>query len=175
MRAGGFDVVDGGKGEEGAEEFEPGAAFAEEDDAESGGGNGEEIGKSGELRGFEITESPEIEDVGNGGTEEGHVHHADPHGPRDGAPMGEGAEEDGAMDGERKNDESAEEGVEGVHGEGVVTGGDAFSQNDVNRETERAGEGDGIAEKRRGMAADARTGGHEEYSGEGDEHAEDFA
>lgn len=102
--AGGFDVVDGGEGEGGAEEFEPGTAFAEEDDAEGGGGDGEEVGKGGELGGFEIAEGPEIEDVGDGGTEEGHVEHAGPDGPRDGAPMREGADENGAMDGDGKND-----------------------------------------------------------------------
>ena len=62
--AGGFDVVDAEEGEASADKFEEGAAFAEEEDAEGGSGDGEEVGKRGELGGFEVAEEPEVEEVG---------------------------------------------------------------------------------------------------------------
>ena len=172
---GGFDVVDAGEGQEAAEEFEPGAAFAEEEDAEGGGGDGQEIGEGGELRGFEVAQNPEVEDVSDVGTEQGHVDHAGPYGPGEGAPMGEGAEENGAMDGDGENDERAEDAVEGGHGEGVVEAGDAFAEDDVGGKAEGTGEGNQIAEKRGRMAADARARGHESDARDGDAHAQNFA
>ena len=54
--AGGFDEVDSGEGQGAAEEFDGGAAFTEEEDAEESGGNWEEIVVGGELRDFEIAE-----------------------------------------------------------------------------------------------------------------------
>src|SRR5271157_2986470 len=173
--AGGLDVVDAGEGEEAAEEFEPGAAFAEEEDAEGGGGDGQEIGEGSELRGFEVAQNPEVEDVGDGGAEQGHVQHAGPDRPGEGAPMGKGAEVDGALDGDGENDEPTKDAVESGHGEGVVAGGDAFAEYDVGGEAERAGERDQVAEKRGRMAAYARARGHKRDPGDGDAHAQDFA
>src|SRR5271157_4076540 len=173
--AGGFDVVDAGEGEEAAEEFEPGAAFAQEEDAEGGAEKGQEIGERGELGGFKKTEDPEVEHVCDGGAEQGHVHHADPNLPGDGEPVVGGADENDAMDGDGENDESTEEAVEGGHGEGVVAGGDAFAEDDVGGETEGGGERDQVAEKRGRMAADARASGHEDDSTEGNAHTKDFA
>jgi hypothetical protein len=48
--------------------------------------NGEEIVVGGELGDFEIAEKQEVEEVGEGGTEEGHVSPTGPSRPRDGEP-----------------------------------------------------------------------------------------
>src|SRR5208337_2021558 len=173
--AGGFDVVDAGECEEAAEEFEPGAALTEEEDAEGGSGDGQEIGERGELRGFEVMQNPIVESVGDGGAEQGHVQHAGPDRPGKGAPMGEGAEKNGALYGDGENEERAEDAVEGGHGEGVVEGGDAFAEDDVGGEAEGPRERDGVAEKRGRVAADACARGHEHNAGESDAHAKDFA
>ena len=52
--------------------------------------------------------------------------------------MVEGADENGAMDGDGKNDEGAKDGIEGGHGERVVAGCDTFAKDDVDSETDRA-------------------------------------
>src|SRR5208283_3111086 len=156
-------------------EFEPGATFAEEEDAQGGTSYGQKIGERGELGGFKETQDPEVERVGDGRAEQGHVHHADPDLPRDSQPMRERAEENGALDGDGENDEGAEDAVEGGHGEGVVEAGDAFAEDNVGGETERAGESDGVAEKRGRVAVEACPGGHEHDSGKRNGHAQDFA
>lgn len=53
-----------------------GAAFAEEEDAEDGGGDGKKIGERGELRDLEVAEEPEVEKIGEGGAEESRVEDA---------------------------------------------------------------------------------------------------
>jgi len=161
--AGGFDVEHAGQGEGGAEEFEPGAAFAEEDDAETGGGDGEEIGEGRELRGFEIAKQPVVKEVGERGTEERHVKHAGPGLPMDGAPVVERAENEGAIDGDGKDEERSNDEIPCGHSEGVVAGGDAFAENDVGGETERTGQGDEIAGKCGRAAVDAGVGGQVRY------------
>jgi hypothetical protein len=68
------------------------------------------------LGGFEVAEEPEVEEVGEGGAKDGTESEAGPGEPRDGLPVGERAEGEGAVDGDGKNQEATEEIVPGGHG-----------------------------------------------------------
>src|SRR5260221_14567721 len=118
----------------GAEEFGPGATFDEEENAEDGGGDGEQVGEGAKLGGFEVAEEPEVEEVGERGAEDGGEGEAGPGEPWDGLPVGERAEGGGAGDGDGKNEEAAEEGVPGGHGEGVVLPCYALAEDNIEGE-----------------------------------------
>jgi hypothetical protein len=76
----GFNPVDAGESQGAAEKLGDSAAFAEENDAEDSGGDGEQIAEGAELGDFEIAEEPEIEKVSEDGTEKSHVEEAEPGG-----------------------------------------------------------------------------------------------
>ena len=173
--AGGFDPVEAEESQGAAEEFGPGAAFAEEKDAKCGCGDGEQIGEGGELGGFEEAEKPEVEEISESGAEESGEGDAGPGLPGDGEPVGEGTNGDGAEDGDGEEDESPEDEIPGGHGERVVLCGDALTENDVHGEAKGTDEREGVTEERGGMAGDAGTGGEDDDAGESDEHTEGFA
>jgi len=127
------------------------------------------------LGDFEIAKQPVVEKVGERGTEQAHVEHAGPGGPRNGAPIFERPESDSALNGDGKNEKRAEDEIVSGHGEGVVTGGNAFAECGIEREAERAGKGDGVAEKRGRTVRDIGASGHQGDSTESDGHAEHFA
>ena len=173
--AGGFDPVEAEEGEETAEEFEPGAALAEEDDAESGGGDGKEIREAGELGSFEIAEEPEVKDIRESRAEEGGVDQAEPTLPRDVAEISGKAKGVSLLDRDGKDEERTEDEIPEGHGEGVVLASDAFAEDDIGGKADGTAHGDGIAEKRGGMMAHAGAGGEDGDAGEGDGHAGGFA
>ena len=173
--AGGFDPIEAEEGEGAAQEFGPGAAFAEEEDAQGGSGDREEIGEGGKLRSLEETEKPEVEEIGECGAEKAGVEDAGPSLPRDGAPVGERAECHGAVDGDGEKEESTKDEIPSGHGERVVVSGDALAENDVHGKGERADERENITEKRGGMAGDTGASGEDDDAGESNEHAEGFA
>src|ERR1700739_4501309 len=77
-QAGGLDPVEAEQGQERTEEFQPGAAFAQEHNAETGSGDGQNVGEGGELGGFKITKKPEVKEIGKGRAEETGVNDSAP-------------------------------------------------------------------------------------------------
>ena len=145
LAAGGFYGIEAEEGEDGACEFEPGGAFTEEEDAEGGCGDGQDVGEGSDFGGFEVAEEPEVNEVSDGGAEKRDVEQAGPGLPGDGTPGRGGTESCGAIERERQDEYTSKNKIPGGHGEGVVFSGDAFAQDYVEGEAERTAEGDGIA------------------------------
>ena len=86
------------------------------------------------MGGFEVAKETEVEKIGESGAEESGVGHARPGLPRDGAPSLQQVDGGGLLDGDGKNDKSAEDEIPSGYGECVVFRGDAFAKDDVHGE-----------------------------------------
>jgi len=105
LAARGFDGVDAEKHEGAAEKFEPRAAFAEKENAETGRRDGEQVRERGKLGGFEVAKEPVVEKIGQRGAEEASVNDADPGLPRNDAPMPKEAEGGRFVEGDREDEQ----------------------------------------------------------------------
>src|SRR5712691_1349544 len=170
-----LDPVDPAKHQCPAEQFIPGAFFAEPPDAEDRGAHGQQVAERAQLRWRHVAQQPEVQQVSAGGAEDGHVGCGGPALPADGAPMGSRANAQRFDDGHRQGDDGAEDLVEGRHGQGVVARGHALAQHGVEREAERTGHGDGVTEQRRRMRAEALLRSEHDDSDKRHSHAHDLA
>lgn len=101
--AAGLYPVDAGEGESSAYELSDGATFAEKDNAQDGGGDGQEITKGHELGDFQVAQEPKIKQIGEDGTEKRHVEQADPSSGGNGAPVGERSDGASTVNGDRQH------------------------------------------------------------------------
>src|SRR5712692_9696666 len=170
-----LDPIDAPKHQCSADQLIPGAFFAEPPDAEDRGGHGQQVAERAQLRWRHVAQQPEVQQVSAGGAEDGHVGCGRPALPADGAPVGSRANAQSFDDSHRQGDDSAEDLVEGRHGQGVVAGGHALAEHGVEREAQRTGHGDGVAEQRRRTRAEALLRGENDDSDERHSHAHDFA
>jgi len=149
--------------------------FAHEEDAETAGGDGDQVGEGSELGSFDEAEKPEIEKIGDGRREQSHEEETGPGLPRKSEPSGERAERDDLPEGERKNHGGGQEQAPESAGKRIVLPCYAFAEYDPHGETKGTEKRDDVAEKRGGTMGHAGAGGEKDDAGKRDQHAGGFA